>query len=440
MLPQVIQKVKKDKAKVVLVCPDWKYSRWWKAVQWFVVGDVFFPKGTKVFDCPDRPKLPATRWGTWVYLLDGSLDLPKEIKPKKIMQACVFSFVTRQAGEQEEERVEEFRRKVMEEYQGTVLTSILSKDPPKRGPYGHAKSTLKDGAIPMRQKPFMLHGEKAEAHKKVVQEWLDNGYLELAEDSEWLSMTFPVPKKNPGEWRGVVDMRGPNTHTRPSTYPLPVIEDLLVKQGGKHIFSIFDLKQAFHQQPLETGSRPITACWTPFGIYQWKVNVMGLRNAPQQFQEMIDWVLTPVNDVASAYIDNIVVRTEAKEGEDLLEKHLQDVCRVLNLLREQKLVVDPKKCQLFTREVEFCGHVLAHGTRKPMPKMLNALERWETPKTVTQLRAFLGFTNYYAIYIPGYAQLAAPLQEKFKGLAKWESKKRKHKTNFLDSRGPRNFR
>ena len=128
---------------------------------------------------------------------------------------------------------------------------------------------------------------------------------------------------------------------------------------------------------------------------------MGLRNAPQQFQQMIDWVLTPVNDVASAYIDDILVGTEAKPGEDLLQKHFQDVSRVLNLLREQKLVVDPKKCQLFTREVEFCGHVLAHGTRKPMPKKLSALEKWEASKTVTQLRAFLGFTNYYAVYIPG---------------------------------------
>ncbi len=37
-------------------------------------------------------------------------------------------------------------------------------------------------------------------------------------------MTFPVPTKNPGEWRGVVDMRGPNTQTKRSNYPLPVIE------------------------------------------------------------------------------------------------------------------------------------------------------------------------------------------------------------------------
>jgi hypothetical protein len=43
-----------------------------------------------------------------------------------------------------------------------------------------------------------------------------------------------------------------------------------------------------------------------------------------------------------------------------------------------------------------------------------ALEKWEEPKTVTALRGFLGFTNYYSSYVPGYAELAADLMEKLK--------------------------
>ena len=46
--------------------------------------------------------------------------------------------------------------------------------------------------------------------------------------------------------------------------------------------------------------------------------------------------------------------------------------------------------------------------------MLMAIEEWENPRNVTELRGFLGFTNYYAIYLPGYAELAARLQEKLK--------------------------
>ena len=43
-----------------------------------------------------------------------------------------------------------------------------------------------------------------------------------------------------------------------------------------------------------------------------------------------------------------------------------------------------------------------------------AIEKWEVPTTITALRAFLGFTNYYNSYIQGYAEVAARLQDKLK--------------------------
>ena len=87
---------------------------------------------------------------------------------------------------------------------------------------------------------------------------------------------------------GVADMRGVNAETKRINFPLPKIEDILVKQGANHIFSIIDLKQAFHQQPLHPDSRPITCTYTPLGIFQWKVNIMGLMNSSQQFQQMME--------------------------------------------------------------------------------------------------------------------------------------------------------
>ena len=41
-----------------------------------------------------------------------------------------------------------------------------------------------------------------------------------------------------------------------------------------------------------------------------------------------------------------------------------------------------------------------------------ALDKWEVLKTVTALRGFLGFTNYYSSYVEGYAEFAAHLMEK----------------------------
>ena len=211
-----------------------------------------------------------------------------------------------------------------------------------------------------------------------------------------------------------MDMRGPNSQTRMCGYPLPCIEEVLVSQGKNFLFSVLDLRQAFHQMPLAPSSRHITCTYTPKGVYQWKVNVMGLKNASIQFQRMMDDVLTPVRDVADCYIDDIIVGPRVEEGEDLLAQHDKDLRRVLELLKENKLIVDITKCRLFVTEVEFCGHILGGGVRRPAPGKLLAIEKWEVPTTITELRSFLGFANYYSSYIKDFAEVTAILQEKLK--------------------------
>ena len=76
-------------------------------------------------------------------------------------------------------------------------------------------------------------------------------------------------------------MRGPNEQTRKCNFLLPKIDDLLVKQGKCSLFSIIDLRTAFHQQPLDPESRSYMRTNTPLGIFHWKVSVMGLKKCPR---------------------------------------------------------------------------------------------------------------------------------------------------------------
>ena len=142
---------------------------------------------------------------------------------------------------------------------------------------------------------------------------------------------FVVPKQNAEfPWRRVVDLRDPNEQTRKCNFLLPKIVDLLVKQGKCSLFSIIDLRTAFHQQLLVPGSRTYTCTSTSLGIFQWEVNVMGLKNAPGQFQRMMDDVLSPVSDRTTPYIDDVLVGTQAVEGEDPYENHNRDVRRTFD--------------------------------------------------------------------------------------------------------------
>ena len=232
---------------------------------------------------------------------------------------------------------------------------------------------------------------------------------------------------------------------------------MLVRFGQKSLYSVLDLKDAFHQVPLHEDSRPYTCTSTPMGVYQWKVVVMGLKNGVAIFQRVVDFCLGDVRDIASAYVDDILVGTnpleppaEPKEicqapkeetktvTRDLLLRHDKDLRQTLDELRRQKLVAS-KKCKFFKPEVTFCGHILGGGKRRPAPGKLAALEMWEEPKTLTALRGFLGFTNYYASYVEGYGELVADLQDLLK-VGKKEGKAGSKKPIFFTEAHRKAFR
>ena len=140
---------------------------------------------------------------------------------------------------------------------------------------------------------------------------------------------------------------------------------------------------------------------------------MGLKNGNAIFSKGNGGCSTGVGK-CGPYVDDVIVGSTGDTEEELINNHERDVRKALQLLADARLVVDPKKAQLFVREVEFCGHILREGQRFPAPGKLRALEKWELPRTLCELRGFLGFCNYYEEYVPQYVMKAWKLMEKLK--------------------------
>ena len=148
----------------------------------------------------------------------------------------------------------------------------------------------------------------------------------------------------------------------------------------------------------------------------------------------MDFCLASVSDFANAYFDDIICGSVGKEGEleeETLLRHDCNIRKVLEELKKGKWVLDWKKCDLFAKKIHFCGHVLEGGTRSISPGRFLAMEKWPLPKDVTSLRGFLGYVNHFHQYIPNFAELAAPLQEKLKLPRSLGKKDSKHPVNFL---------
>ena len=310
------------------------------------------------------------------------------------------------------EKVEEKRQKILEDYKSSVFSGKTTGSPPVRGPLGEAEVILKPGAKPVKQKAFAISGERRDAWIRLIDQLVKDGKIE-AGYGPWNSPSFPVPKKLPGDYRLVVDYRALNAATETDAHPLPRIEEILQRQGIFKIWSVLDMKDGYHQVPLKKEHRNLTCMSTPLGTMRWKVLVMGLKNGNAIFQRVMEYVLRN-EDMADAYVDDVIIGSTGDSEEEVLINHEKDLRRVLDTLARNTLVVDPRKAHMFMKEVEFCGHVIREGARRPADKKLKSIEKWEAPKTVSQLRGFLGLANYYSNYVKNYAQLAHPLMDMLK--------------------------
>ena len=337
--------------------------------------------------------------------------------------------ILKQASEeaQENPKVAELKERLINAYP-RLFPGIANKNPPDRGRFGTARIKLKPNPKIYRHREYQLQGDQAEAMKKLLAKFIERGWIEPS-DSEWASPAFIVPKKEKGEWRLIVDYRGLNEQTEHDSYSLPLIDTILQKQQTKRIFTVLDLKHGYHQMPLHPDSRPCTAMSTPLGPMQWKVVPIGAKNGNVAFQRMMEDLLGPVPDCADLLVDDIIIGsgTEDMSEDELIEAHEKDLRRVLSELDKHNVVCKPTKASLFVREVEFAGHVVGHGQRRPMPGKLRSLHHWVKPSTISELRSFMGFCNYYSGYVRMYAELSGPLHKmlqvgKFDG--RKESKKK----------------
>ena len=88
-----------------------------------------------------------------------------------------------------------------------------------------------------------------------------------------------------------------NSLTIPNWYPLPYIDDLLLRTRGSNWFTKLDLKNGYNLIRIAEGNEWKTAFRTEKGLFEYTVIPFGLTNAPASFQKMIDEILKHVERV-----------------------------------------------------------------------------------------------------------------------------------------------
>jgi len=105
------------------------------------------------------------------------------------------------------------------------------------------------------------------------------------------------------------------------------------------------------------------------------------------------------------YIDDIVVFASSF---DQLYNRLEDV---FARLRKANLKLKPSTVRLFQREISFLGHRVSEEGIAMEPLKIAEITDWPAPRSVKQVRQFLGLCSYYRKYVKDFSMYVAPLHE-----------------------------
>ena len=158
----------------------------------------------------------------------------------------------------------------------------------------------------------------------------------------------------------------------------------------------------YHHIPLDKSSIPKTAFNLPFGKYEYVNIPFGLTQAPAYFQELMTGILKDF-PFAIAYLDDIIIFSKTPQ------EHLSHICMVFEKLRAANLSRKKSKCNFFSKEIQYLGHILSATGICPLPSKTRAIQHMPPPTTPKQVRTFLGLVVSYRKFIRGIARIAKPL-------------------------------
>jgi predicted aspartyl protease len=247
---------------------------------------------------------------------------------------------------------------------------------------------LKPDAEPYHAKAYPIPKIHEQTLKNEVRRLCEIGVLKRINNSEWAAPNFIIRKKN-GRVRFLTDFRELNKRIRRKPFPIPKIQDLLLKLEGFQYATSLDLNMGYYHISLSPFSQQLCTIVLPWGKYSYEKLPMGLCNSPDIFQEKMSLLMDGL-DFCRTYLDDLLVTTKLD-----FQDHLKCVGLVLDRIQKAGLKINAEKSFFGMPHLEYLGFWITRNGIQPIAKKVDAIQALAEPTNKKELRHFIGVVNYY---------------------------------------------
>ena len=254
----------------------------------------------------------------------------------------------------------------------------------------------------IKGKPYPLPHAMRQTLERELDSMLAMGVIE----SPTVAYASPIimVKKPDGSTRVCTDYRKLNSFTVFDPEPMPTAEEIFSKLAGDRFFSKFDLSKGYWQVTVREEDRDLTTFICHRGLFRFRIMPFSLVNAPATFSRLMRRVLCDSQGLDN-YLDDVLAHTTD------WTQHLTALRYFFERIRRAKLTLRPSKCEIGETTVSFLGHILSEGVMSLRQETVSKILDAPPPRTLKQLRAFLGLASFYRMYVPDFAVVAAPLTD-----------------------------
>ncbi|KAL1448674.1 hypothetical protein WDU94_001883 [Cyamophila willieti] len=293
------------------------------------------------------------------------------------------------------------------------------------------KLTLKDN-IPVRTPPYRVSLKERQIMAEIVEDMKRQGIV-YNSSSPYASPALLVRKNSKvkktrrqeltkDDFRLCVDYRGVNKHIDQSSWPLERAEDIFARLANSSYYITADLKSGFLQLPLDKESQMVLSAVTQDCSFAYNTLPFGVNCAPNLFQKTMREVFHDIKpEDLLIFMDDLVIH--AQTIDELLKKFE----KVLKRMEEVNLKINLAKCQFIFSEIDLLGHRISKEGVMVSQSKVKSIVDFKAPKTVKQVRQFLGMSGYYRKFCQDYSRIAAPLTDLTKQDKKFEWTEREQK-------------